>query len=73
MPATTKNIKLICKIIFIESSSKPARGPLFIASLKPFSTEGMYSFGIFPPVTLFSNLNPSPGLVASKVISTLAN
>ena len=34
----------------------PASTPVFFAKFKPFSTPGMYSFGILPPTTVLINL-----------------
>ena len=39
----------------------PARGPLSSASSTPFSTAGMNSVGIDPPLTLLTKSKPSPG------------
>ena len=51
------------RVTFIASTSNPAKGPFFIASLKPFSTEGINSFGILPP--LISLMNSRPVLPSS--------
>ena len=40
---------------FIEVTSYPARTPLAIADLKPFSTAGMNSRGTLPPLTSSMN------------------
>ena len=63
------------KVTLRESISKPAKGPFFIASLKPFSTEGIYSFGTLPPFILFINSNPtcssSPGSIVNTISANL--
>ena len=42
-------------------SGKPQSGPLPIIDLKPFSTAGMNSLGMFPPTTFDSKMKPLPG------------
>ncbi len=46
-----------------------------MASCAPASTEGMYSLGMRPPVTLFTNsyAGPSDSVIGSIAICTLAN
>ena len=41
------------------TTAKPARGPLVMVSRMPFSTEGMNSFGITPPVISLRNRKSS--------------
>ena len=43
------------RVSFKFTRGYPARMPYCIASCAPASTEGMYSRGMRPPVTLFSN------------------
>ena len=46
------------KVTFIDSTGKPARGPFIIAALNPFSTAGINSLGILPPLTSLINTKP---------------
>ncbi len=57
------------RTILTPRTSKPATGPLWSESRNPFSTEGMYSDGIRPPVTSFSKTNCSvePSGIGSRV------
>ena len=47
--------------------------PFSIASRIPFSTEGMYSFGMAPPRIAFSQTKPPPGGIGSTRMETSAN
>ena len=62
-------------VTFIESTSNPAKGPFFIESLKPFSTDGIYSLGMFPPLIRFTNSSPdlpfSPGSIVNTISANL--
>ena len=68
-PATLKAISEESVSWYLPSTSvtrtstigKPARTPFSSASSTPFSTAGMNSVGIDPPLILFTKSKPSPG------------
>jgi len=60
------------RVTFIASISNPARGPFFIASLKPFSTEGINSLGILPPLIKLINSNPVFPSSAGSIVNTIS-
>lgn len=47
--------------------------PEFFMDTSPFSTPGIYSFGIDPPTILLSKTKPSPTRDGSNKILTFAN
>ena len=59
-------------VIFIASISKPAKGPFFIASLNPFSTEGINSLGILPPLILLINSKPGFPSSAGSIVKEIS-
>ena len=62
------------KVTYIASTSNPARGQFFIEALNHLSTDGMYSFGTFPPFISFTNSRPTlPSTAGSKVKTISAN
>ena len=61
-----------CKVIFIASNSNPAKGPFFMASLNPFSTEGTYSLGILPPLIVLTNSRPVLPSSAGSMVNTIS-
>ena len=61
------------KVTFKLSTAYPAKGPAFIASLKPFSTAGIYSFGTLPPFTSLTNCNPIGALPSTKSAGSKRN
>ena len=56
-------------VTFTSTTGYPATTPLSRASLHPFSTAGIYSLGITPPVILLTNSNSFPGF-GSRIILT---
>ena len=54
-------------------TGKPAKMPLSATLRTPFSTPGINSFGIDPPLILFSTSLPLPGSKGSTFKVTLAN
>ena len=48
-------VRAVEEVTLTSTMGYPARTPFSIASWQPASTEGMYSRGMRPPVTLFSN------------------
>ena len=52
---------------------KPAITPVSAIPSIPFSTPGIYSLGIFPPLILSSKILPEPGSPPSTIIFTSAN
>ena len=54
-------------------TGKPARIPLSATLSTPFSTPGINSLGIDPPLILFSTSLPLPGSKGSTLNVTFAN
>ena len=60
------------RVTFIASISKPAKGPFFIASLKPFSTDGINSRGMLPPLILLINSKPDLPSSAGSIVKDIS-
>ncbi|MCY1229437.1 hypothetical protein D9M72_418010 [compost metagenome] len=56
-------------VTFTSTTGKPARMPFGSVSTIPFSTAGMYSRGITPPLMASMNSKPLPGSCGSSVIT----
>ncbi|KAG1244695.1 hypothetical protein G6F65_021653 [Rhizopus arrhizus] len=50
------------------TTGKPASGPLVMVSRRPFSTDGMNSFGITPPV--MSLMNRKSSLISGAILAS---
>ena len=57
------------RVTFTSTKGYPAITPDSRASLHPFSTAGIYSLGITPPVILLTNSNSLPGFGSSIILT----